>query len=549
MKPILYVSIFAIMALAFPDGVHAGEAATARASVYKKKLFATSTWNGSAWSGGTPDATTDVVIASSVSPGAFTCATITINSGAALTINAGVTVTVAGNITNNGNGLAGTGTIQFSNNGNTIQLLGTAFSFEGVVDVLTGTTLQTNDKITLSASSNTSYGRITGSGGTITGAVTVQKVMSTSGGGWRQISLPVDATIASLTGIDLLTTSHGVSNERNVFYWDPTNIGANTAAGWTQATAADDETKAYTVYSNNGHGGQHDISGTISITGTPNNGTYTINLQYTYDPSGSLVSSVQRGWNFIPNRYASNIDVSALVADGNFGTTYKAVHAYDNATAQYIAINQSSRIAYNNSSSRAIATNDIMPFQGFWVKATSLSQSIQLKNSHRITDLSTSSVFAGRTEQKQLLRLNVSDENGRMDQALVFFNSGATDQLDGTMDMFKLKSPDPSVPTLYCREGELELCANALPVPQTERSVQLMFESRKHGAVYTFDPDFSAYTSALPVAMEDRKTGELHDLSKGKFSFVHDGQFGADRFVLHFTQPAIAKSKASHASK
>lgn len=95
-----------------------------------RSLFATSTWNGSTWSGGTPDVTTDVVIASSVAPGAFTCATITINSGASLTINSGNTVTVAGNITNNGNGLAGTGTIQFSNNGNTIQLLGTAFSLK-----------------------------------------------------------------------------------------------------------------------------------------------------------------------------------------------------------------------------------------------------------------------------------------------------------------------------------------------------------------------------------------------------------------------------------
>lgn len=258
---------------------------------------------------------------------------------------------------------------------------------------------------------------------------------------------------------------------------------------------------------------------------------------------------MQRGWNFIPNRYASNIDVSVLVTDGNFGTTYKAIHVYDNANAQYMAINQSTRNTYNNAGSLPIATSDIMPFQGFWVKATSTSQSIQLKNSHRITDLSTSTVLAHRTEQKQLLKLMVSDETGRRDQALVFFHPDATDQLDGTMDMFKLKSPDPSVPTLYCREGELELCANALPVPQTERSVQLMFESRKHGAVYTFDPDFSAYTTALPVAMEDRKTGELHDLSKGKFSFVHDGQFGADWFVLHFTQPAIAKSKATHASK
>lgn len=503
-----------------------------------------STWNGTTWSAGTPNNTIDAVIASNTTPGAFTCLTLTINSGVALTINSGVIIQVQGNLTNNGNGLTGMGTIQFNKSGSTVQLSGNAISFEGIVDVLTGTTLNTNNLLTLNASSTTSYGRITGSTGTITGNVTVKKVLANTNTGFRHISLPVDAPITSLTGIDLLMDNHSPSYQQNVFYWNPTNIGASVATGWTVATSTDDETKAYSIYSNNSAtGGLWDVASPISITGVPNQSDYTISLQYTFDPRGNLSSSIQRGWNFIPNRFPSNIDVSVLINDANFGSTYKAVHVYNQQTGQYFGINQSSLVNYQASGgSLSPLTNDIIPFQGFWVKATSTSQSIQVKNSHRSTDLSTSAVFARKSIDQ--FRLNVSDTLGRGDQIAVLFDANATEQLDGTMDLYKLKSPNKGVPTMYCRQGDLELSANALPVLTNERMVQLIFESRQPGLTYTIYPDFSSLSPETTVSLEDRKTGTLHDLSKGAYSFTCDNAFDNARFVLHFNKNNTAKSTA-----
>lgn len=494
-----------------------------------------STWNGTTWSAGTPNNTIDAIIASSTAPAAFTCLTLTINSGVALTISTGVTIQVQGNLTNNGNGLTGMGTIQFNKSGSTVQLSGNAISFEGIVDVLTGTTLNTNGLLTLNASSTTSYGRITGSTGTITGNVTVKKVLANTNTGFRHISLPVDAAITSLTGIDLLTASHSPSYQQNVFYWNAAVSSGSTATGWSAAASTDDETKAFSIYSNNGATGLFDISSPISITGVPNQSDYTISLTYSYDPRGNLSSSTQRGWNFIPNRFPSNIDVSVLINDANFGSTYKAVHAYSEVTGQYFAINQSSMINYQTSGgSLSPTTNDIIPFQGFWVKATSSSQSIQVKNSHRSTDLSTSTVFARNNVEQ--LKLNVSDERGRGDQVAVLFDAAATEQLDGTMDLLKLRSPNRSVPTMYFQEGELELCANALPLLNNERDIQLMFESEQHGLAYTISPDFSAFNINASVNIEDRKTGAMHDLSKGAYRFTYDNTFGKNRFVLHFSK-------------
>lgn len=517
---------------------------TANTTSKTPSRLVSSTWNGTTWSAGTPNNTIDAVIASNTTPGAFTCLTLTINSGVALTINSGVTVQVQGNLTNNGNGLTGMGTIQFNKSGSIVQLSGNAISFEGIVDVLTGTTLNTNNLLTLNASSTTSYGRITGSTGTITGNVTVKKVLANTNTGFRHISLPVDAPITSLTGIDLLTGSHSPSYQQNVFYWDPTNIGASVAAGWTVATSTDDETKAYSIYSNNSAaGGIWDVASPISITGVPNQTDYTISLQYTFDPRGNLITSTQRGWNFIPNRFPSNIDVSVLINDANFGSTYKAVHVYNQQTGQYFGINQSSMINYQTSGgSLSTLTNDIIPFQGFWVKATSTSQSIQVKNSHRSTDLSTSAVFARKSTDQ--FRLNVSDTLGRGDQLAVLFDANATEQLDGTMDLYKLKSPNKWVPTMYCRQGDLELSANALPVLTNERIVQLIFESRQAGLTYSISPDFSLLSPETIVSLEDRQTGMLHDLSKGAYSFTCDNTFDNARFVLHFNKNNTAKSTA-----
>lgn len=505
------------------------------------------TWNGTSWTGGTPTSAIDAIIASSTTPGAFTCANLTINSGVALTINSGVTVTVVGNITNNGNGLAGLGTIQFNKSGSTVTLSGNVISFGGVVDVVSGTTLNANGKLTLSATSTTSFGRISGSTGTITGNVTVNKVLANTNADWRQISLPVDAPITSLTGIDLLTSSHPTSFQRNVYYWDPTNIGSNVAAGWIVAASTDDETKAFAIYSNNSNNGLHDITSGISITGTPNQSDYVVSLQYNFDPRGNLVSSNTRGWNFIPNRFPSLLDISVLVNDANFGTTYKAVHVYNEVTGQYAGINQSTLNTYNCSTSLPIATTDIIPFQGFWVKATSTSQSITVKNIHRITDLTTAAVFA--KLQHELLRLNVSDSLGRGDQVVVFFDAQATEQLDGAMDLFKLKSPNNTVPTLYCQEGDLELSTDALPTLNGTRTIQLKFESQKTGSTYTFSPDFSTFNGRAAVHLEDRKTGAMHDLFTGPYQFVYDGSFNSDRFALHFTPNDVAEAKSIHHSK
>src|ERR1044071_6929609 len=78
------------------------------------------TWNGTAWTNGTPAINKDVVIAGAktVAPAdSFSARSLTVNSGASIAIQSGATVTVNGAIVNN----AGENNFTVASNGNLMQ--------------------------------------------------------------------------------------------------------------------------------------------------------------------------------------------------------------------------------------------------------------------------------------------------------------------------------------------------------------------------------------------------------------------------------------------
>lgn len=502
----------------------------------------TTTWNGATWST-TPSSSLDAIIASSTTPGAFTCEDLTINSGVALTLGSGVTATIGGDVTNNGNGTSGTGTLRFVKSG-TQSLNGTAFTHSGVVEVATGATLTTNSKLTMANNASLMHGTSTSNGGgSISGSVAFQKTIGSTTKGWRMFALPVDALIDNFeTGLNTLCSNHTPSTERNVYYYDATAgataPGGNYAVGWTQANnSSDDENKAYSIYLDNNSHSTWNFSSTVEISGTPNDGSKTFNLQYHYDPASTGNLPLQRGWNMIPNYFPSVLGVYNLINDGNFGTTYKAVHVYDQGTSQMVGLNQSSLNTYNNSGiSRFSTVRQIPLFTAFWVKATSTSQSIQLKNSMRITR--TDSIMSNTYFKKafDVFRVEVKDAEGKADQFSVCFDEAATDGMDYTMDIYKFKSFSDEVPTLYTElAGEGMLSLNAVPVRESY-TMPLYMESFKNDKEYTFSPIIEEYLGYFDVELVDNKTGVKTQLLTNNYSFKHDAAYKGARFTLNFTK-------------
>jgi len=85
--------------VAFSDESNGGKASVMKYVVPLPSI----TWTGTAWDNGTPDASTDAIIAGNYSEATgFTCKDLTVNNGFTLNIAANQTVTVEGDLVNNG---------------------------------------------------------------------------------------------------------------------------------------------------------------------------------------------------------------------------------------------------------------------------------------------------------------------------------------------------------------------------------------------------------------------------------------------------------------
>lgn len=500
------------------------------------------TWNGTSWTN-VLNGSSDVIIASSTSPGAFTCKNVTIARGYTLTLSGGVTATIHGTLINDGNGTAGVGTLRFESGG-AQALSGNAFTHYGVIEVSTGTTLTTNGLLTIGDGGSLLHGSNTpNGGGTVSGTITFEKTIGSTSTGWRLFALPVAALVDDFeNGLNTLCNNHSPTGERNVYYWDAADgsrapLGGYYAMGWTQADAgSDNENKAYTIYLDNSGSGLFDFSSTVSISGTPNDSTKTFSLGNTFDPPTAANSTDQQGWNLIPNYFPSNLSVYSLITDVGFGTSYKAIHIWDQGTGQMIGLNQSGMNSYNNSSVSAYgAIRQIPPFMGFWVKATAQGQSIQLKNSMRTGRVDSMPAATYFKKEFDIFRVTVEDADGNQDQFSVCFDEAATEGTDPALDIYKFRSLSAVVPTLYTRVEGAMMALNVLPLKEAY-TMPLFMESLADGKTYTFRPETAEYSNTFDVELVDNKTGIKTPLLDKTYTFKHDATYTGARFTLNFTQ-------------
>jgi len=466
------------------------------------------TWNGTTWNG-TTSSTMDAVINSSTSPGTFSAKSVRIDDGYELALGS-ATVTVYGDLLNSGNGVTGSGNLVFSKTG-TASILTDTIELNGILEVTTGCTLTTNNRLTLAASSSTSYGQISPStAGTISGNVTVQKIMSSTASGWRHYSFPVSAP-SIISNAPVFFSNHTPSTERNVFYWDATDAGSGDAVGWTSpASFSASASQGYAIYHDNGNS-LHTLGNTISVSGSANLGTQSsINIPNTFDAANTGNASYQ-GWSLIGNPYPFNLDIAVLVASGGFGTGNKSIQVW------------------NGTNFTGLNTGIIAPFQAFWVKADGSSQTIQLSN----TSGTNSSATAYMKNERNIFRLHIQDTANRFDELSIHFEAEATNDYEGKWDIPKFKSIRSDVPNFYTRANNIAVSQNALPL-QSEYSVPVFIEAQEDGMTYVIHSITDGYYLNLPVMLEDKKTGIMHNLLLADYSFVHDRSFSTERFVIHF---------------
>lgn len=410
-----------------------------------------------------------------------------------------------------------------------------------------------------------------------------QYLTSTTTAGWRHLSSPVATTLAALDD-DIQTYyeapgagqgTQGITNQWNVWWYDASPATALSGAdnpasptskanakyytpaqNNTEAFGPANNAKAYVIYT----GGAFDVTNPdalIDVEGAFGNADYNFTLYKTHDkgPGAYAAAGVPQyngaeddpglitGWNLIPNPYPSNLDVSAMV-DGTaaLGMAYQAIHVWDPASKQYIAISHdinTSMVEWNNNTGGLVANQNIAPFQAFWVKAdlemgggsSTVTDQITLTNAHRT--VATASKFFKQAPPHLAIRLWNNNQQKR-DQALVAFDAMYNSALENN-DAVKLLSSDILMPELSTLVEGIPTSINRMAMPAPGHAIPVRFKSKVDREPFHLGIAEHEIDLSWTIHVFDWHTKILHDLrADGPYKFTNDTKFeGDNRFTVY----------------
>lgn len=431
------------------------------------------TWDGTAWSYGTPTTFDEAIIAGNFSTtetgvtAGFSTRTLTVNENKTFTINSDHNITVAGTVTNNGS-------ITIENNANLIQ--------------------------TSVANTNS------GSGTAIVkrNSATIQLYDYTL---WSSPVAGQNLKSFSPETLDSRFYSYNSStNQYNaVTNPDPTTTPFAPATGYL--IRAPNTWTASTLHTFNG-----------VFTGIPNNG----NISVTGLLSGKYYA--------VGNPYPSTINVAAFYTENpNAGTLYFWRKTNGVGGTAYATRNNAGGVT--STIGGLVPSTDIAVGQGFFV-SPSANMDLKFTNAMRATP-STSAVFLRTTiEERNRIWLNLTNTSGVFSQMLVSYMAEATqgvDSLDG-----KYINDAPIALTSIINAGEYTIQGRALPFT-TSDTVQLGFKTNVAGN-YTIALDHvdGLFTGEQAIYLKDNFTGNEIDLKVGSYTFNSLAGIDNARFLLKY---------------
>ncbi len=380
--------------------------------------------------------------------------------------------------------------------------------------------------------------------GTYLGPVTAQRYTSGVGHDQHYISSPVNTpgfidVGVSLTGInDVYVTPTPACDEDhlapgtnygNVFQWEE-NVPDQSClmSGWkVKSQGVMDNGRAYSVYMNNGV--------TYDLVGSPNTGNKTITgLSNTGYPTGNIESwVVEPGWNLIGNPFPSPV----WLHDAHAGID-PTVHVW-HTSGTYHGTYQPATIG------NGAATAHLSSFQGFMVRVTDPGTvSFTFNQDER----EASSAIPFYQMSGQTLQLDVTG-NGFADVTKVNFTPTSTAGYDLGLDADKVKSQYDQ-PTLYTlmNFGETRRMAiNSYSDVVANPTVPLGMFPGTNGQFTLNATGLNSFDPTTLVLLEDTKLGgQWHNFrASAQYIFSHTKTDNVNRFVLHFTPPAVIAATSS----
>jgi uncharacterized repeat protein (TIGR01451 family) len=459
------------------------------------------TWNGTIWSNGNPNATKGAIFAGPYTITAdLTACSCTINSGVNIVVPSGLTLNITNAVT------VKTGaTLIFQNNSSLLQ-------------TNTGTTIN---------SGNISYIRNT---------APVRRYDVTY---W---STPV--TSATYTLHDL---SSGTLGDKYYTY-DPTNGFIINYNGTSKMTPG----VGYLVRAPQTF--DIDVPSVFPATfvGVPTNGTVSVTPQ-----NGK--------WNLIGNPYPSAINADELITNNSTGALYFWTHntkpssalpgdgKYNYTSADYAVYSLTGSVSTSGATSttgyKTAPTGKIAAGQSFFMKASSANP-ILFINHMRVAG--NNDQFFKTTKSNELeknrLWLNFTNTQGIFKQALVGYIEGATNSWDLNYDAATINGNEYADFYTINDAKKLSIQGRALPFDNTDL-IPLGYKTTIAGD-FTISIDHAdGLFSDQKVYLEDKTTNIIQDLTAGDYTFTTAiGTFN-DRFTLRYTNKTLGTGDFENVDK
>lgn len=449
----------------------------------------TTTWNGSAWSNGVPNANTEAIIAGNYNLSRNVSAgKIIINSGFTFSIADGYSLIIANEFINNGTVIVNDGGILLQRNGSTYS----------------------------------------GSGISI-----VRKVAKLKQKDYNYWSSPV-------IGQNLYNFSVGTPT--NFFYrYNETNdrfgfAGLNSLSVFESGIG-------YAIRGKNDYSPTAPTTDTFTFVGVPNNGDITVTLQRS--------PGVDKGYNLVGNPYASNLSFKSLSsATANKNIIFNKQWLWSNLNE--VKIQQGSSYAGNNYATYVGGVGGVGPTyisgnieeislrpneytevgQGFIVQAKYNNAPLKFANTLRAS-ISSSSIFYNKKndedgdeeEPEEVLDrywLKLVNPDNLANNILIAHISEATNDYDEDYDssLFSLGND-----AFYSVVGvnKLQIQARALPISDSD-DIKLGYKNSKAGncVIALNDKDGVFKNNLKAIYLKDNLTGTITNLQESYYTFFSD---------------------------
>lgn len=442
------------------------------------------TWNGTAWSNGTPDSSKEVVFSGpyTITSNLNACS-LTVASGVNLLVPTGVTLNVT-NIVN----VSATGSLTFENNSSLVQ---------------------TNN---VTNTGNIVYRRI---------SKPVRRYDFTY---W---SSPIYSSTYTLKTLSTATLAD------KYYYYDSATSAWKIDYNGTRTMMPG---IAYSVRAPQTYSITSGATYLATFTGLPNNGNYSVTtIAGKWHLVGNPYPSAISADAFING----NLHLGALYFWTHNSPPSDAVAGdakYNYTSDDYAAYTLAGGTGTTTGTDRP--NGYIAAGQGIFVKSSTTAPIVFTNSMRRSGNNTQFFKTAGDTENKNRLWLNFSNTEGAFKQLLLGYMDGATNNIDDNYDAVTMNANSYIDFYSISNAKKLTIQARALPFDNTE-TIPLGYKTTIASDFTISINDADGFFTGQEVYLEDKLLEKIHDLRTSNYTFSSAIGTFTDRFVLRYTNKTL----------